>query len=311
MADFSLTLAGKPHFFRIILDTNNRLMIPLAFSKKHYSNPTTTPTATLTVPSGLSWEVQLHKTLTRQDGQPEFWIQGQVWEHFARYHRLQKGHFILFQYEGDSRFSLFVFAISGCEVLYPSMEENPAQAHGDGVSVEILADSDSPKKQNGQTEKNRGGFLDPKAEDGDDDISVEILSDSAVGPSRRKQSRGKTKSRLNLNPSFSVVVRETYLNGYRLFIKKEFAMEYLKFKEQTVKLQLADSTNNNKKKKQQWFVEAVKVKGRDEMYLAKGDLLKFFKDSRFEVGDVCKFELMDVDEVLLVLQVSISRSVKM
>ncbi|CAN0880517.1 B3 domain-containing transcription factor VRN1 [Linum grandiflorum] len=355
MASFTVA-ADKPRFFKVILDTtisNKRLMIPPAYSKKHYSNPTTataTTTATLTVvPSGFSWEVELHKSLTGQNRQqPEVWIQGQAWEHFARCHRLENGHFIVFQYEGDSRFSVFVFAINGCEIRYPSgdggvvppkknrggfldpeMVENAAEEYGDDVSVEILGDpaaSSGPsrrknvKKQNERTEKNRGGFLDSKteenveenAEEQGDDISLESLSDSDVEPSTRrsptKQSREKTNSQLN--PRFRTVMRDTYLRKNRMGIRTEFAREYLKWKEQTLKLQLADSTSTNMNKKH-WFVEAVKVKGRDQMFMGRGDLLSFVKDNRLQLGDSCYFELMDVDDVLLVLQVSISRSGRM
>ncbi|CAN0880462.1 B3 domain-containing transcription factor VRN1 [Linum grandiflorum] len=348
MASFTVP-ADKPRFFKVILNSTvskKRLMIPPAYSKKHYSNPptATTTTATLAVPSGFSWEVELHKSLTGKNGQqPEVWIQGKAWENFARYHRLENGHFIVFQYEGDSRFSVFFFGINGCGIRYPSgdggvvpPEKNRGgfldpemEEYGDDVSVEILGDpaaSSGPsrrksvKKQNERTEKNRGGFLDSKteenveenAEEQGDDISLESLSDSDVEPSTRrsptKQSREKTNSQLN--PRFRTVMRETYLRKNRMGIRTEFAREYLKWKEQTLKLQLADSTSTNMNKKH-WFVEAVKVKGRDEMFMGRGDFLSFIKDNRLQLGDSCYFEVMDVDDVLLVLQVSILRSGQM
>ncbi|CAN1305995.1 B3 domain-containing transcription factor VRN1 [Linum perenne] len=333
MADFS---DDKPRFFKIILQTtidNGRLMIPSSFSRKHYgeddsysisSNPTS---AILRTPNGLRWEVEILKTCVAND-QPEVWIQGNAWEQFVSSHNLKQGHFIVFQYEGGSLFSIFVFGLSGSEIRYPSekieeaaefqdvdeisveiiskMEEENAACSEDDVSLEILPDLDAGPSPVLKSRKQRRGNLKKQktnSSDGDDD-SVEILTDSESGSSGRtprKQSK-KADSRLN-HPSFSVVIRPSYIRG-GLCIPREFGRKHLMLEDQTQKLQVANC-------REEWEVEAQKVNGRDAMYLTTG-WSEFRKSNSIQIDDVCEFEVIGVDENgLMVLQVSITRRKKM
>ncbi|CAN1804329.1 B3 domain-containing transcription factor VRN1 [Linum perenne] len=241
----------KPRFFKIILQTtinSGCLMIPTSFSSKHCwkdeassisSNP---KTVTLRTPIGLTWEVDILKTRPRRrsNNQPEVWVQGNAWEQFVSSHNLKQGHFVVFQYEGDSLFSIFVFGLSGSEICYPSErveeaaafqdvgvdvddisveiiskmeEQNADQCDGDDVSVEILPESDagpssvlkSRKQRRGNLKKQETNSDDQNEENADHDISMEILTDSESEQSE------KAKSRLNHHPSFIVVIRQSYL----------------------------------------------------------------------------------------------------
>ncbi|CAN1149166.1 B3 domain-containing transcription factor VRN1 [Linum perenne] len=322
-------------FFRIILQTtidNGCLMIPTSFSREHFGEEdyASSPTAAiLRTPNGLTWDVEILKTPRRRrsNNQPEFWILGNAWEQFVSFNRLKHGHFAVFQYEGNSLFSVFVFGISTCEITYPServeeaadfqnddddddisveiipKKEEEAECDDDDVSVEILPDSDAGPSSVPEREKEAEQFEDVDDEDEvsvEDDDSVEILSDSESGPcwrSTTKQSK-KARSLLNHQPSFSVVVRQTYLR--RLVIPREFGRTYLKLKEQTLKLQVANC-------KQKWIVQAHKVKGRDEMHIIRG-WSDFVKANLIQIEDVCEFEVIGVDENgLMVLQVSTTR----
>ncbi|CAN1305996.1 B3 domain-containing transcription factor VRN1 [Linum perenne] len=305
MASLSET---KPRFFIIILQTtisSRRLMIPNSFSTKHFGKDEWPTSATLRIPSGLFWEVELLKT---RGDQPDVWIHGSAWEQFVSCHNLKQGHFILFQYEGDSLFTIFVFGLSGCEIRYPCCrvvpEEDEEAAEfqhvdeDDDISVEIISK-----------------MKEEEADQCDEDyVSVENFPDLDAGPSRRrtppysvtksrKQRRKKTDSSSN-HPSFSVVIQRSYLERRLMTIPKEFRTKHLMLKEQIIKLQVANCDEKN----QHWLVEVRTAKGsRGEMYLKGGGWSDFAKTNCLQIGDVCEFEMIGFEENLRVLQVSISR----
>ncbi|CAN0885189.1 B3 domain-containing protein At4g01580 [Linum grandiflorum] len=195
-------VTDKPRFFKVILETtisNKLLMLPPTFVERHYlksvsTNPTT---ATLTIPSGLTWKVDVvvNTSTTTTNAGPEVWFQGEGWDKFVTSHSLEHGHFIVFQYDGSSNFSVLVFDTSCSEIDYISTKKKPEEAktkedadqfedrNDDDVSVEeIIPNMEMSAKcatekanQKRKESSSRGGFRETKREEeeeDDDDVSI-------------------------------------------------------------------------------------------------------------------------------------------
>lgn len=82
--------------------------------------------AHLKLPCGTEWEVEV----TRHND--VFWFEKE-WEEFSKYYSLQSGDSIVFQYEGDSRFTVKIFDKTRTEIDYPikapKMKENDVDGH--------------------------------------------------------------------------------------------------------------------------------------------------------------------------------------
>ncbi|KAF7053750.1 hypothetical protein CFC21_061596 [Triticum aestivum] len=66
------------------------------------------------VGSGLRrlWDV-----LVVFDGEGHMYL-GPAWDHFARAHELQLGHFLVFRYDGDAMFTVKMFDNTMCHMYY-------------------------------------------------------------------------------------------------------------------------------------------------------------------------------------------------
>ncbi|KAL5735846.1 hypothetical protein ACOSQ2_030634 [Xanthoceras sorbifolium] len=84
--------------------------IPEKFVKK-FGNELST-VATLTVPNGRVWKVELMK-----DGR-KFWFRD-GWNDFVEYHSITTGYFLVFRYGKHSNFHVLIFDMSACEIQYP------------------------------------------------------------------------------------------------------------------------------------------------------------------------------------------------
>ncbi|CAL9766690.1 unnamed protein product [Musa acuminata subsp. burmannicoides] len=97
----------KPHFFKVLLgDFAQRLRIPPKFLK-HISS-VGSKKAILQGPSGSKWHVELGK-----DMKDTFLTTG--WPKFVKDHSLREYEFLVFQYDGDMRFTVLIFDTSACE----------------------------------------------------------------------------------------------------------------------------------------------------------------------------------------------------
>ncbi|KAL5788443.1 hypothetical protein ACOSP7_005392 [Xanthoceras sorbifolium] len=107
-------MADTPfHFFKVILLStlqDKKLEIPKKFVKK-FGNELST-VATLTVPNGRVWKVELMK-----DGR-KFWFRD-GWNDFVQYHSITTGYFLVFRYGKHSNFHVLIFDMSACEIQYP------------------------------------------------------------------------------------------------------------------------------------------------------------------------------------------------
>jgi hypothetical protein len=68
--------------------------------------------ATLTVPYGHSWQVGLEKA------NKKIWFH-HGWQDFVEYHSIRCGYFLVFRYDGNSKFRVLVLDDSATEIQYP------------------------------------------------------------------------------------------------------------------------------------------------------------------------------------------------
>jgi len=68
--------------------------------------------ATLTVPNDHIWQVRLEKA------NKEIWFQD-GWQDFMESHSIHYGYFLVFRYEGNSKFHVLVFDNTATEIHYP------------------------------------------------------------------------------------------------------------------------------------------------------------------------------------------------
>ncbi|KAL6963933.1 hypothetical protein U1Q18_034940 [Sarracenia purpurea var. burkii] len=100
-------------FYKIILPSimhHHKLRIPEDFANK-YGNELST-LAALTVPSGQIWHVRVEKAdnmLWFNDG----------WKVFAEHHSICCGFFVVFNYEGNSKFNVLIFDLTASEIHNP------------------------------------------------------------------------------------------------------------------------------------------------------------------------------------------------
>ncbi|KAI4313571.1 hypothetical protein L6164_026536 [Bauhinia variegata] len=69
----------------------------------------------LVLPNGEKWEVNWVK----HDGDVYF---QKGWKEFAEHYSLAHGHFLVFKYEGKSRFYVHIFDTSALEISYPMVK---------------------------------------------------------------------------------------------------------------------------------------------------------------------------------------------
>ncbi|KAG6729400.1 hypothetical protein I3842_01G027500 [Carya illinoinensis] len=146
-----------PHFFKIILADSLRhgkLMIPRRFVRKHGEGLSNL--AFLNLPNGAEWKLEL----TRCDG--EIWLQ-KGWQEFLEYYSVKPGHFLVFRYEGNSRFHVLIFDMSATEIDYPT---HSSQVKGGNFGEKLQV---SPK------------------EESENDSSVEILDSFRTYSKRREK----------------------------------------------------------------------------------------------------------------------------
>ncbi|XP_063947908.1 B3 domain-containing transcription factor VRN1 isoform X2 [Daucus carota subsp. sativus] len=99
---------GKIMFSEICL--HDKMMIPEKFVRKYGKQLHVG--VSLKVPGGAFWHVDLVG-----DGD-KVWLQN-GWPKFARFYSLAFGHFLVFKYQGNSQFDVFIYDQRGVEVDYP------------------------------------------------------------------------------------------------------------------------------------------------------------------------------------------------
>ncbi len=93
--------------------------------------------ATLAVPGHHNWHVELRKA------DQKLWFHD-GWHEFVKYHCIHAGNLLIFRYEGNSKFDVYMFNLTACESCYISnSSEEPNNAKKCPVSREKVADDAS------------------------------------------------------------------------------------------------------------------------------------------------------------------------
>lgn len=143
------------YFLNVNLTIDSLQSIPRRFVRKYgegLSNP-----AFLNIPYGAEWKVEL----TRCDG--EIWLQ-KGWREFLEYYSVKPGHFLVFRYEGNSRFHVLIFDVSATEIDYPTHSSSQVKEENFGEKLRV-----SPMEET------------------ENDNSVEILDRFPTYPKRREK----------------------------------------------------------------------------------------------------------------------------
>ncbi|KAJ4716410.1 B3 domain-containing transcription factor VRN1 [Melia azedarach] len=131
------SLPEPPHFFKIVLTSTleeKKLRIPQKFVRKFgHELPNT---ATLIVPNGSCWSVDLKK-----DGKNVWFCDG--WHEFVETHSISAGYFLVFKYGKNSRFHVLIFDLTACEIDYLC---NDKESKNNKQNSEFLVDMDSDKE---------------------------------------------------------------------------------------------------------------------------------------------------------------------
>ncbi|XP_043694276.1 putative B3 domain-containing protein Os03g0621600 [Telopea speciosissima] len=102
----------QPSFFKVLVgDFSKRLLIPPEFIK-HF-NRNLPGIFILRSPNGKLWPVRVKKF-------KDNWFFRRGWRQFVRYHRLKPAEFLIFRYNGDSKFRVTIFSKNACEKELPS-----------------------------------------------------------------------------------------------------------------------------------------------------------------------------------------------
>ncbi|KAK6796224.1 hypothetical protein RDI58_003925 [Solanum bulbocastanum] len=114
------TVEMPPQFFKIILSPHaSKLHIPDEFVIKYGAD--LRDVVFLEVPTGAIWQVKL-----LQNSNGTKWL-NHGWNQFKEYYSIAIGYFLLFQYNGNSHFSVFIFDLSASEIEYlsgPNEDDN-------------------------------------------------------------------------------------------------------------------------------------------------------------------------------------------
>ncbi|KAI9127753.1 hypothetical protein K1719_000746 [Acacia pycnantha] len=130
----SLPEVKPAHFFKIMLPTtilDKKLRVPKTFVNHHGDD--FSPIITLHDPNAREWKIGLEKI--EEDDDLCF---SEGWENFMEYYSITEVHFLVFRYEGDSKFQVLIFDMTGSEIQYPSQNSSPERYP--------VASSGSPKR---------------------------------------------------------------------------------------------------------------------------------------------------------------------
>ncbi|KAL9378420.1 hypothetical protein Peur_029755 [Populus x canadensis] len=138
---------------------NQKIAIPRRFLRKH--GESLSKSAVIKVPSAATWKVELLK----HKDEVSF---AKGWEMFIAYYSIDYGDFLVFEYEGNSLFTVFIIDKSFTEVGYQWNNTDAA-------------------------ESNQEDKLEDHEDDDDDDAFVEFIDISSGSQETGKGTKGKEK----------------------------------------------------------------------------------------------------------------------
>lgn len=244
-------------------------------------------------PTSKIWQVTLEKI----DGEIYF---KSGWKKFVDFHSLGYGYMLVFNYVGNSHFTVQVFDTSTCENEYPSLEESPennASEEESDNSVENLgvhnaADGNQQIKEHGKnfSVKQSSSALEDMEhfQERKTTRTVKLMgccrymSRRDLTPKKTHEALLKAENFQSDKPFFEAVIRPSYASFCTgLPIPARFVKDHFKRRPEVVKL-CSD--------RGEWEVKCK--------YWKKGTFLfkgwsEFASMNNIKLGDVCIFELIN------------------
>ncbi|KAK1560612.1 hypothetical protein Q3G72_028815 [Acer saccharum] len=291
------------HFFKVILASSlqdKKLRIPEKFVREFGDE--LLAFATIIVPDGRVWRVGLSN-----DGEKIWFHQG--WQNFIEYYSIGVGYFLVFKYEKMSKFHVIILNTSNLEMSYPDNFDEPKRgvmSHG-----QMEKEREMPRnkrKMEKQVEVNTN-----TAHNGEDEHPTQIkdnenlhklkalLEDKRIFLSRNyKFSSAKEGERLFTlarslkprNPSFIIMLRSSHLYSRVVYLPAKFVNRYLTQDIKLIKLRAS--------KGREWPVQIGWMYGGCNTMQG---WTEFLKDTKLKAGDICVFELIRIEDLLLEVSV--------
>ncbi|CAL1380456.1 unnamed protein product [Linum trigynum] len=289
--DGSPLVAGT-RFFKIILQStlsDRKLLIPGEFVRNQ--GEYLLESAILKVPSGATWAVDVVRD------EIGVWFSN-GWQEFAEFHSLEFGHFLVFEYEGCSRFSVVICDKTAAEIAYPipTTSEPNVEEIEDSFDTRIRKKSKplsevSPRQAKNKKKRMRGSISAENAAkigswtrivsqaDGSDDEqdgeSKRMISEEPSCTTKCKAITGFTSP----HPFFEVQITTSMLKKRHLHVPQSFSSRHIARDEKVVELQIRDET---------W---PVTVSWKQNKYVRfAGGWFRFVKENLVKPGDFCVFE---------------------
>ncbi|KAI9181816.1 hypothetical protein LWI28_018936 [Acer negundo] len=295
--------------------------IPKVYLKK-FGNELST-VATITVPNGRVWKVELTKDGTN------IWFHG-GWHEFVEYHSISTGYFLLFRYEKNSNFHVFIFDMSACEIRYPHncvglkndslTQKPPAFDSALEIKRKSTASLESPifRRSSYESRSKRCKMEEAVGMKKSDSIGdeseheskrtkfdahelLDILKEMGIFVkmnfkyiAAKEKERAIAAARLfkPKNPSFMVIIQPRDACRCTMYVPFEFGKKYLISRDaKLVKLQDHDGREWSVK----FWNKRSKVGGGDFTH----GWSAFAKDNNLKDGDICLFELISEKNIVL------------
>ncbi|KAG8637630.1 B3 domain-containing transcription factor VRN1 isoform X2 [Manihot esculenta] len=113
VSDSPATGSNSCMFYKLMIASilqDKKLRIPGKFVKKYGDELSSI--ATLTVPNGRIWLVELEKV------DKKLWFHN-GWHEFVEHYSIRVGYFLVFRYGGESNFNVYIFDLAVSEISYP------------------------------------------------------------------------------------------------------------------------------------------------------------------------------------------------
>ncbi|XP_010695063.2 B3 domain-containing protein REM16 [Beta vulgaris subsp. vulgaris] len=292
-------------------DFLSQIMIPKIFSEK--LKDILPQMAVLKSPGGATWDVQLvrnNETLYFREG----------WKEFAEAHNFKENDLLIFKYERDSCFNVWVFdSRSLCEkagsyfVWKSASRKNEAGENSQlkrkkhtGDSVDAAVHNENPELEGSDSELDPAGASMKKSRrktmcglrTSDAEASTPY-TDKSPPSAAEKERPVPIADRELTKESFKVVMKNNNVsNYYRLSIPAPWSREYLAPKNQDVELRTDDKKWTARFNLEPRCGGGVLVSGWS----------KFVKDNSLKEFDVCVFQLVSQKDEPAIFDVLISRA---
>jgi hypothetical protein len=159
--------------------------------------------ATLTAPNGHLWQVGLEK------GNKEIWFHD-GWHEFMEYHSIHYGYFLVFRYEGNSKFHVLVFDNTATEIQYPWSKDGEMEDSADIIDLDDATKSRHDKLN--ENEMPHSDELPAKHEENREMLVGKRFSGESSAEGRERAIEAAKMLKLTC-PSFMAIVRPYHISN--------------------------------------------------------------------------------------------------